>query len=54
MLIEVGAIFLTITRTSRRAVGSSKALDKFVILKFDVGAAINYKEVDVARCFELS
>lgn len=32
----------------------AKALDKFEILKFDVGAAINSKEVDVARCFELS
>ena len=54
MLIEVGAIFLRLHELQRRAVGSSKALDKFEILKFDVGAAITSKEVDVARCFELS
>ena len=52
MLIEVGAIFLRLHELQRRAVGSSKALDKFV--KFDVGAAITSKEVDFASCFELS
>jgi len=53
MLIEVGAIFSTITRTSTAGSRIFKGARQIWDFKFDVGAAITSKEVDVARCFAL-